>query len=56
MARSNAIVGETRARTERLFSAFREIGPGGAGFTAAVTYGFPYGSATSTTSSSSPRR
>lgn len=41
--RSNAIVGEPRARTERLFSAFREIGPGGAGFTAAVSYGFPYG-------------
>jgi hypothetical protein len=41
--RSNAIVGEPRARTERLFSAFREIGPGGAGFTAALTYGFPYG-------------
>jgi hypothetical protein len=41
--RSNAIVGEPRAQTERLFSAFREIGPGGAGFTAAVTYGFPWG-------------
>lgn len=41
--RSNAIVGETRARTERLFTAFREIGPGGAGFTGAVTWGFPYG-------------
>jgi len=41
--RSNAIVGEPRARTQRLFSAFREIGPGGAGFTGAVTYGFPYG-------------
>jgi hypothetical protein len=40
--RSNAIVGEPRAQTERLFSAFREIGPGGAGFTAALTYGFPY--------------
>ena len=40
-ARSNAIVGETRARTERLFTAFREIGPGGAGFTGAVTWGFP---------------
>ena len=32
-----------RARTERLFSAFREFGPGGAAFTAALTYGFPYG-------------
>ena len=42
-ARSNAIVGETRARLERLFTAYREIGPGGAGLTAAVTYGFPYG-------------
>ena len=41
--RSNAIVGEPRAQTERLFSAFREIGPGGAGFTGAVTYGFPWG-------------
>lgn len=41
--RSNAIVGEPRAQQERLFSAFREIGPGGAGFTTAVTYGFPYG-------------
>jgi hypothetical protein len=42
-ARSNAIVGETRARIERLFTAHREIGPGGAGFTGAVTWGFPYG-------------
>jgi hypothetical protein len=41
--RSNAIVGETRAATQRLFTAYREIGPGGAGFTGAVTYGFPYG-------------
>ncbi|HSS75647.1 MAG TPA: hypothetical protein VLV54_02785, partial [Thermoanaerobaculia bacterium] len=41
--RSNAIVGEPRAQTQRLFSAFREIGPGGYGFTGAVTYGFPYG-------------
>ncbi|HEV7504735.1 MAG TPA: hypothetical protein VGS07_07490 [Thermoanaerobaculia bacterium] len=41
--RSNAIVGEPRSQPERLFSAFREIGPGGAGFTGAVTYGFPYG-------------
>lgn len=39
--RSNAIVGETRARSERLFTAFREIGPGGFGFTGAVTAGFP---------------
>jgi hypothetical protein len=42
-ARSNAIVGETRARSERLFTAFRDIGPGGAGFTGAVTYGFGLG-------------
>ncbi|HEX4962195.1 MAG TPA: hypothetical protein VF173_15270 [Thermoanaerobaculia bacterium] len=41
--RSNAIVGEPRAQTERLFSAFREIGPGGAGFTTALSWGFPYG-------------
>jgi len=41
--RSSAIAGETRARTERLFSAFREFGPGEATFTFAVTYGFPFG-------------
>lgn len=41
--RSSAIVGETRARTERLFSAFREFGPSEATFTSALTYGFPYG-------------
>ncbi len=41
-ARSNAIAGETRARSERLFTAVREIGPGGAGFTGAVTYGFDW--------------
>ncbi len=41
--RSSAIAGETRARTERLFSAFREFGPGEATLTAALTYGFPYG-------------
>ncbi|HEV8581688.1 MAG TPA: hypothetical protein VGX68_21685 [Thermoanaerobaculia bacterium] len=41
--RSSAIAGETRARTERLFSAFREFGPGDATFTAAVTYGFDLG-------------
>ena len=41
-ARSNAIVGETRARSERLFTSVREIGPGGAGFTGAVTYGFDW--------------
>jgi hypothetical protein len=42
-ARSNAIVGETRARSERLFTAFREIGPGGFGFTGALTSGFDLG-------------
>lgn len=42
-ARSNAIVGETRARSERLFTAFREIGPGGFGFTGALTSGFDVG-------------
>jgi hypothetical protein len=41
--RSSAIAGETRARTERLFSAFREFGPGDATVTTALTYGFPYG-------------
>ncbi len=42
-SRSNAIVGETRARSERLFTAFREIGPGNAGFTGALTWGFDAG-------------
>lgn len=42
-ARSNSIVGETRARSERLFTAFREIGPGGFGFTGALTSGFDVG-------------
>jgi len=42
-ARSNAIVGETRARSERLFTAFREIGPGGFGFTGAITSSFDIG-------------
>lgn len=37
--RSNAIVGENRARVERLFTAFRQIGPGDAGLTGALTYG-----------------
>lgn len=39
-ARSNAIVGETRARIENLFSVHRKIGPYGAGFTGALTYSF----------------
>lgn len=42
-ARSNAIVGETRARHERLFTAFRDLGPGNFGLTGALTYGFDYG-------------
>ena len=41
--RSSAIAGETRARTERLFSAFREFGPDESTLTSALTYGFPYG-------------
>lgn len=40
--RSNAIVGENRARTERLFTALRNIGPGGAGATGAATWGFDF--------------
>jgi hypothetical protein len=42
-ARSNAIVGETRARSERLFTAFRDLGPGKFGLTGALTYGFAFG-------------
>lgn len=42
-SRSSAIAGETRARSERLFAAFREFGPGAATFTGAVTYGFALG-------------
>ena len=38
--RSNAIVGETRARIQRLFTAHRAIGPYGAGLTGALTWGF----------------
>jgi len=41
--RSSAIAGETRARTQRLFSAFREFGPGESTLTVAGTYGFPFG-------------
>jgi len=37
--RSNSIVGESRARVEHLFTAFRRIGPGDAGLTTAVTWG-----------------
>ncbi|MDH3523224.1 MAG: hypothetical protein OES32_06525 [Acidobacteriota bacterium] len=38
--RLNSIVGETRAQRRNLFTAHRKIGPGGAGFSAAVTWGF----------------
>ncbi len=41
--RSNAIVGETRARVEELFTPFQQIGPGASGLTMAATYGFDYG-------------
>jgi hypothetical protein len=41
-SRSNAIVGETRARPSQLFTAGRQIGPGGFGFTGAATYGFDF--------------
>ncbi len=40
--RSNAIVGETRARTESLLSVHRKIGPSQAGFTAALSYSFDF--------------
>jgi hypothetical protein len=40
--RSQAIVGENRARTPSLFTAVRDIGPNDFSFTTAVTYGFPY--------------
>ncbi|HVT17928.1 MAG TPA: hypothetical protein VHQ90_17335 [Thermoanaerobaculia bacterium] len=42
-SRSEAIVGESRARTTALFTAIREIGPNQAGFTGALTYGFKLG-------------
>lgn len=41
--RSNAIIGETRARVEELFTPFRRIGPGASGVTLAATYSFDYG-------------
>ncbi|MEM6455044.1 MAG: hypothetical protein AAF772_08110, partial [Acidobacteriota bacterium] len=41
-SRSNAIVGNTRARVDRLFTAHRKIGPGQMGFTTALTYGFDF--------------
>jgi hypothetical protein len=40
--RSNAILGERRASRRTLFTAFRDIGPGDFGLTAAATYGFPH--------------
>lgn len=40
--RSNAVVGEARDRVFNLFTAYREIGPGGRGLSAAATYGFDY--------------
>jgi hypothetical protein len=40
--RSNAIVGETRARVDRLFTAYRDIGPGDFGLTTALTYSFDF--------------
>jgi len=41
-SRSNAIVGESRAKVERLFTPYRAIGPGDAGFTGALTWGFDF--------------
>ncbi len=38
--RSNAIVGETRPRIRRLFTAYQDIGPQGFGFTTALTESF----------------
>jgi hypothetical protein len=38
--RSNAIVGETRDQVFNLFTALRDIGPHGRGFSAAATWGF----------------
>lgn len=41
--RSNAVVGESRALVERLFSPYQQIGPGDAGFTTGLSYGFDLG-------------
>ncbi|MGH9381342.1 MAG: hypothetical protein ACRD2Z_12110 [Thermoanaerobaculia bacterium] len=38
--RSNAIVGESRAFSEELFTAYQKIGPGAFGLTGALTYAF----------------
>ena len=40
--RLNAIVAESRAERQTLFTAVREIGPNGFGLTAAATYGFNF--------------
>lgn len=40
--RSNAVVGEARDRIFNLYTAYREIGPRGRGFSVAATYGFDY--------------
>lgn len=39
-ARSNALIGDPRGRIERLFTAFRRIGPEGFGITGALTWSF----------------
>lgn len=38
--RSNALIGDQRGRIERLFTAFRRIGPEGVGLTGALTWSF----------------
>ncbi len=40
--RSNAVVGEARDRFFNLFTAYREVGPGGRGLSIAATYGFDF--------------
>jgi hypothetical protein len=40
--RSNAVVGEARDRVLSLFTAYREVGPHGRGFSIASTYGFDF--------------
>ena len=40
--RSNAVVGESRDRFFNLFTAYREVGPGGRGLSIAATYGFDF--------------
>lgn len=41
--RSNTIVGEDRSSVRNLFTAFQDIGPGDAGLTSALTWGFDAG-------------